>query len=1027
MCQRLTIFLVFLSTLLQAQQPRFFRHFTEKDGLSSSYVTCILRDREGFLWVGTNYGLNRFDGRRFRQYLPDAKAPESTVCNEYISSIGQDSAGYIWIATRNGLNRYDPATGKFKTWLNTGRNDGSLPNSMTTDLFMDGPRIWIACDNRDLTYFDTRTATFKSFPWKTFAVAANSSTAGLDYKTIYGFDQRKGSLLWLNTNLGRFTFDLVSEQFTYDPYPVPVRVNHRPETCPDVQYFGSWDADVLRFDGCRRQWSQLRLPISASIAGGFRFVTRIKQQGPLHWVLSQQGLFALDPVSETISAVKPDVFNRFTAPTGFLQAIFTEPDGTAWFGGENGLWQLDPNLQHFQNQPIDTARYASLVNRYVRFLDVPGLNRRFVCDLYKGRLLVFEKDKWLKTIELGGTAGVLHQDKSGVIWTVGGAKVFHLNPQTLQLTPFLYDEKLLQPAKNTRVIALDEDAAGNLWLCTNNRGVLVFHKKEGVWRKPGAAVGLISENLNCLLADPVRKTVWLGSDDYGLFRYDELSGQFKLYRREEENLDCTLGAYMVMGLCRDGLGRIWVATDPGGISRFDYDAPENCAFVSLDTRNGLPSNQATTLVTDHNGNIWAGTTKGLAWVDARTLRLRSWNKNSGMLNEFIDLPLSAGADGALMFGGNIGYERFYPDSLLKETDDPRILLSSFKVFDRELIGSFEQHITLGPQDNFFSVEFSAANFSRPEKNEYAVRLSDFDADWKPCGTRGYAAWTNVPPGDYMLEIRTIREGKALESGTRIRLTILPPYWKTWWFRLSVILLAGALIWGFYRFRVAQIRHEEQLKTEFNRRIAQVEMSALRAQMNPHFVFNCLNSINRFILLNDPETASGYLTKFSRLIRLILDNSRTETVPLDKELEALRLYIDMETMRFDGRFSYQITVDPHVQTEHREVPPLLIQPYVENAIWHGLMQKKEPGMLWIRIFEQNNILHLEVEDNGIGRVKAHEIKSKSAVTHKSHGMQVTAERLDIIRNLYGMEANVAIEDLQTESGLAAGTLVKITIS
>jgi len=241
------------------------------------------------------------------------------------------------------------------------------------------------------------------------------------------------------------------------------------------------------------------------------------------------------------------------------------------------------------------------------------------------------------------------------------------------------------------------------------------------------------------------------------------------------------------------------------------------------------------------------------------------------------------------------------------------------------------------------------------------------------------------------------------------------------------LLAGALIWGIYRFRVAQIRHEEQLKTEFNRRIAQVEMSALRAQMNPHFVFNCLNSINRFILLNDPETASGYLTKFSRLIRLILDNSRTETVPLDKELEALRLYIDMETMRFDGRFSYQITVDPNVQTEHREVPPLLIQPYVENAIWHGLMQKKEPGMLWIRIFEQNNILHIEVEDNGIGRVKAHAIKSKSAVTHKSHGMQVTAERLDIIRNLYGMEANVAIEDLQTESGSAAGTLVKITIS
>lgn len=172
----------------------------------------------------------------------------------------------------------------------------------------------------------------------------------------------------------------------------------------------------------------------------------------------------------------------------------------------------------------------------------------------------------------------------------------------------------------------------------------------------------------------------------------------------------------------------------------------------------------------------------------------------------------------------------------------------------------------------------------------------------------------MPPGDYVLEIKSGREGNWRITGVRLGIHIEPPFWETWWFRALVLCMVAAAIWGLYRWRIAQVK-QEALKTEFNQRIARTEMAALRAQMNPHFVFNCLSSINRFILVNQPDEASAYLTKFSRLIRLILDNSRTETVPLNKELEALQLYVEMEQMRFNDRFEYRLNVADDVQPKH----------------------------------------------------------------------------------------------------------------
>lgn len=228
-------------------------------------------------------------------------------------------------------------------------------------------------------------------------------------------------------------------------------------------------------------------------------------------------------------------------------------------------------------------------------------------------------------------------------------------------------------------------------------------------------------------------------------------------------------------------------------------------------------------------------------------------------------------------------------------------------------------------------------------------------------------------------------------------------------------------------RLLEAQHMRQLETEFEQKLADTEMTALRAQMNPHFIFNCLNSIKLYTLDNEADKASDYLTKFSRLIRLVLENSRSERVTLHNELEALRLYIELEAMRFKHKLQYSIQVAPEIDTHYLRIPPLLLQPYVENAIWHGLMHKAEGGAVLIEVsLPKENLLHIDITDDGVGRQRARALRSKSAGRHKSFGMQVTADRIRMINQLYNSQTQAEVMDLVDSFGEACGTKVSLDI-
>lgn len=875
-------------------------HLTQRDGLSSDHVTCILRHAQGYLWVGTDYGLNRYDGYRFVHYLPDNRRRHRTVSNEKINALAQDAQGDLWIATNDGLNRYCPRTDSFSVWRNTGRNDGSLPNSLVNDILIDrAQQLWLACDNRDLARYDPVGGQFVTYPWKAFLAEVRPDKAAEAYQPIYRLSQKSSGELWLHTKFGLFSFNKTTQKFAYHPT-----------------------------DSGRQ--------------------AQTYAVGKAQWHLGSDGL--------TITAqghrqpLLPGRANNYSAPTGPLTALYREKSNVTWVGGERGLWCYDPLSQYFEHR------------------------------------------------EAGARQGA-------------GTPAWAALPQG----------KANMPAKASDVI----DSRGYRWVIDEDKGLAVRNPATGAWQRPGEAQGFISSSPSSLLADTARRTVWVGSYDYGLFRYDEARDTFLLYRHDEAAPEGSLGGYSVTALCRDARGRIWAATATGGLSCFDYAAQQ--PFFTITTQDGLPSNQVYGLAADAHGNVWAATPKGLAWVSAQNGRVRAFDRRDGLQTDFLEQAVALREGGEMAVAVSDGYIAFCPDSVLQEPADGGLWITSFKVLDIDMAP--RESVVLSWQQNFFSLTFAAVRLSAASRTQCRYRLRGFDQTWRRAeGVPPTATYTNVPPGDYVLEAQAGQPGQWGESSISMRLRISPPFWSTWWFRSLSTLILLAMAWGIYRWRIEQVRSKEVLKATFDQRLARTEMAALRAQMNPHFIFNCLSAVNRFILSQETDEASAYLTKFSRLIRLILENSRCETVPLDRELEALALYIEMEQMRFAEHFEYRLHIAHNVQPEHIELPPLLIQPFVENAIWHGLMHKKSKGMLSIDISYQANRLCIAVEDNGVGRRKAtEEDNHKASAKGKSLGMALTAERMALTQQIYGTDASVEVQDLTDSQGCPTGTRILIWMS
>jgi hypothetical protein len=515
--------------------------------------------------------------------------------------------------------------------------------------------------------------------------------------------------------------------------------------------------------------------------------------------------------------------------------------------------------------------------------------------------------------------------------------------------------------------------------------------------------------------------IWFGNGQIGLSCYD--GKKFQSFSHNDSDAH-SLRDNVITWLANDKQGSVWVSTY-GGISKMEITKAGNVSFSNYTSKDGLPSEVIGSIMFDKDDNLWFSSFGGLSKFNLTSHEIKNYTVKDGLIEDYLAYNFCTSDDGELFLGAYKGYFRFYPNITRSEISGP-VVLNSFKVFDKERPLEEYKAFKLTPKENFFSFEFATINFSNPENTQYAYKLEGFDENWIYCGDRRYASYTNLDGGKYTFKVKSRNsEGKWTEP-TTASVFIETPLYKNVWFIVFLASAFSGFIYFLYHYRIRQIETTERLKTKFNQELSETRMQALRAQMNPHFIFNCLNSINRYIIKSDIKTASLYLTKFAKLIRLILDNSENKKVVLSHELEALKLYIEMEALRFDNKFSYHLHIDSNVGTDSIEVPPLLIQPYVENAIWHGLLHKEENGHLAVNVSRMNGNLVCEIEDNGVGREKSKQLKSKTAVTRKSVGMKLTEERLKILNESTHSFSSVKIVDLQNETGEASGTKVILQI-
>ena len=336
--------------------------------------------------------------------------------------------------------------------------------------------------------------------------------------------------------------------------------------------------------------------------------------------------------------------------------------------------------------------------------------------------------------------------------------------------------------------------------------------------------------------------------------------------------------------------------------------------------------------------------------------------------------------------------------------------------------SLKSFYRLDHNRNFFSITSVGLTYRQAGDINYRYKMKGLNDQWT-ITNRNRKTFTTLPPGDYEFFVQAQNEdGVWSKDSATIKFHIDAPFWKEWWFIASVIVFVVGLLWLFFYFRLSMIRRRNELMQDIN----EYKQKILRQQMNPHFIFNTLNSIQYFLLDEDTTSSLNYLTKFAKMMRIVLDNSQQTFVPIEDEIRGLNLYLELEALRFEESFDYQIKVDDEINTYEYKVPALILQPYVENSIRHGLLHKKNKGFLKVHITKKEESLLCTIEDDGVGRKRAEEIKMSKGPMKQSLGSKITEDRINVLNSLYSDEIDVQYIDLEDEQGNPRGTKVEITL-
>ncbi len=844
------IFLFLLGTALFAQEDGLnFARLSVENGLSNNNVSCVFQDSKGFVWVGTQDGLNRYDGYEFTHFKHNPQDTKS-ISSNVVLAIHEDKLGNLWVGTQNGLNRFDHKTHTFSAYKHHSDSAKSLINNKIYAILEDQKGyLWVGTEE-GVSRLDRKRSGFTHFRFPSFFDSENNVTV----KTI--FEDKKGNIL-----VGTYGGGLLikSENKDFKPLPAyPDSLKSEFIQCVFQDSKGNYWIGTMA--GIRKIDAQKRFsaftPYAPTVNDrDLNHITTINEdkKGNI-WAGTAGGGVAMIAPTQRANQYQATIYkntfkNAQSLSRDLINHIFVDKTGIVWIAtAGGGISVYDEGRDKFEHFSYQIGGTNSLTNNTITsFYEDKnetlwigtgggGLNRY---DKRTKFFSAFKNNPNNKNSLSDNYVTCIFPSKRGGLWlgTSKGLNYFDVQKSVFQV--FNKDLKKDEWLEDDHIISLFEDSAGILWIGTYEGGLNRYDPQDRTFK----AFQNIAEFAEHTLSDNMVQTIiedrdgflWIGTGGGGLNRFDKKEEKFMAFKNKPED-SLSLAHNSVKCIYEDSKGTIWVGTH-GGLDRFDR---AKGIFINYDRKNGLPSNTVHGILEDNKGYLWLSTNAGIShfWRNESqsiTNEFHNYDQFDNLQsNEFNTGAFFKNKEGKMFFGGNRGFNAFYPDSVENNIYKPKVYFTHFRINGKninrktpdsplEVDISETKKIVLTHEQNTFSFDFVALNYRHSEKNEYQWKLEGHDKDWTKPSKQRSVTYANLADGRYKFSVRASNnDGVWSEQPIDIQIEIQKAIWNTWWFKILIGFAIVGVVFGFYKARVYQIQQQnKRLESQVQERTLEI--------------------------------------------------------------------------------------------------------------------------------------------------------------------------------------------------------------
>ncbi len=975
---RLLVF--FVVGILSAQEPISI-HLTEKEGLPTKEFYCLLEDDKGFVWLAAEKGLFRYDGFEFKFY----SHPEQVGLSVF--SLTKDENDVIWytnLASQIFCVKNDEVV-LFKNLKNFFQ--GNLPI-----IQIDGDRLFLSQSGK-LIVLDKNTG---EILFKT------KSNLKLFHSTFY-FRNKEAYSFSSNGGLYKIDSGLVVRDLNRKT-PINKKRHRRAylKTVKDKLFLISFNSDGTSDKTILNKDLESDFKLISKNSKDNYFIQEIEVLGKELFIMTNRGVYIYEIINDEF------VFKRKLLEGVSSTDVILDKNDNLWITTQHEGIHVFPNLDFKSNLKVSE-------NKALRKMQKGKSNELFIIGekdeffVHNTDLNSVEKYSYPKFEDIK----YIFYNKSRDNYFIQGSREvesFKLSNQKI---------KVLKRYSNLNAkdhYFLSEDS---LLIATGNKAVLLdINKAQGNWKN--------SHNLT-----HTRSYSCFSDKNFPDYYFSTVKGLFAFGKNlvDYHEIKYNNRSLYIRDISGSKDGDIWCLSFKNGL----FKIKENNVIKQFTTKDGLLSNINSFLRVDNSNNtIWIAGERGLQKFDLEKETFKNLTKKNGIPSyEFTGLEV-------------------IEDRLYASTSNELFSFDTKTVFDDNTVVKPEPYFNSISIDNInekladsysiptdgkkVEIGFNTTGFLSSENVSYEYRLidrSDNNKAWEEETSKSNKVIFNkLPQGSYTFQLRA-KKGDVYSDVKEIQFNVAGVFYKQWWFFLALTGLFGFTIWNYFNRKNKQFEEKQKLIVDKQSKELEnifLKLESLRSQMNPHFIFNALNSIQDYILNNEKKLARTYLVKFSRLIRMYLEHSQRNKISLEEELAALNFYLELEKDRFQDSFTYEVQVAENIDKDFIEIPTFLVQPYVENAIKHGLLHKKEDRKLKVcfSVNENQSVLHCKIDDNGVGRVASNEINTRKAFKPVSFSSEANAKRIDLLNKTRKNPIKLDIKDKYDKDSKAIGTTVTIDI-